>query len=496
MRLLAACLAALFAQTGLGQSELPNIVVVLADDLGWGDPQSYQPESRIPTPNIDRLAGEGMLFSDAHSPSSVCTPTRYGLLTGRYAWRTSLSSGVLDGFGPPLIEPGQDTMATLLRRSGYRTAAVGKWHLGMRWRNKSGRGVPRRAGGFRPGEDIDYTAELRGGPLDVGFDTFFGISASLDMSPYCFLRNRSVTSIPDIPVPSARADIFSGLAAGLRSKDFRVGDVLPRLAEEASRIVDLHAGRDRPFFLYFALTSPHLPVAPVEAATSGAGRYGDFVFETDLALGKILEALDRNSLYDSTLVVFTSDNGGLWHWWDFRAADDGGDIPLTARGRYVRERGHRSNAGWRGTKADIFEGGHRVPFVVRWPGEAAAGSTSDALVVLTDLYATFAEIAGAQPVGSSGQDSFSLVPVIRGHGDSGRTAAVHHSMQGTFAIRKGDWKLIEGRGSGGFTRPRSIDEPGGQLYNLADDPRETSNLYAEKSEKVAELQELLATIRQ
>ena len=479
-----------------GQSQLPHIVLVLADDLGWGDPQSYQPQSKIPTPNIDRLAREGMRFTDAHSPSAVCTPTRYGLLTGRYAWRTSLTSGVLDGFGPPLIDPGQDTLASLLSRSGYRTAAVGKWHLGMRWKDTEGRPVPRRKGGFRPGLDIDYTAELGGGPLDVGFETFFGISASLDMAPYCFLRNRSIRIIPDIPVPSARADIFSGLAAGLRSTGFSTEAVLPRLAEEAARIVDLHADRDEPLFLYVALTSPHLPVVPTGATTSLAGRYGDFVFETDLALGRVLEALDRNGLAEDTLVLFTSDNGGLWHLWDFRAADDGGSVPITARGRYVRDRGHRSNADWRGTKADIYEGGHRVPFVVRWPGEVAPGSVSDALVVLTDFFATVQELAVAEAVGPSGQDSQSLLPLLRGETERGREVAVHHSSRGMFAIRKGDWKLIEGRGSGGFTVPRTLDGPGGQLYNLADDPRETLNLYAERPEVVAELSDQLRRIRE
>ena len=491
MRLSMVVFALVLAHAAPGQTRPPNIVVVLADDLGWGDPQSYQPESKIPTPNIDRLAREGMRFTDAHSPSSVCTPTRYGLLTGRYAWRTSLKSGVLDGFGPPLIKPDEDTVASLLRRSGYRTAAVGKWHLGMRWLDKGGRPVPRRSGGFRPGDDIDYTVELRGGPLDVGFDTFFGISASLDMSPYCFLRNRSVEALPEIPVPSTRADIFSGLAAGLRSEDFQVEEVLPRLAEEAARIIDLHAGRDHPLFLYLALASPHLPIAPVGGAMSRAGRYGDFVFETDRALGQVLEALDRTGMTERTLVVFTSDNGGLWHWWDFRADDDGGAAPLTARGRYVRDRGHQSNAEWRGTKADIFEGGHRIPFVVRWPGEVAAGTTSEALVVLTDLYATVAQISGARPRASSGQDSIPLLPVLRGHSRSERTTAVHHSTRGMFAIWKANWKLIEGRGSGGFTVPRSIEESGGQLYNLAEDPRETRNLYAQRPEIVAELQDLL-----
>ncbi len=490
-------LSMLVAQLALAQAPLPNIVVVLADDMGWGDPQSYQPESKIPTPNIDRLAREGMRFTDAHSPSSVCTPTRYGLLTGRYAWRTSLTSGVLDGFGPPLIEASQDTLAALLKRAGYRTAAVGKWHLGMRWLDKSGSPVPRRAGGgFRPGDDIDFTASLQAGPLDVGFDTFFGISASLDMSPYCFLRNRSVAAIPDIPVPSGRADIFSGLSAGMRSQDFRVEDVLPRLEQEAVRIIDMHAGRQEPLFLYMPLASPHLPIAPLSAGASGAGRYGDFVFETDRTLGQVLEALDRNGLAENSLVVFTSDNGGLWHWWDFRAADDGGAPPQTARGRYVRDRGHQSNADWRGTKADIFEGGHRVPFVVRWPGTVTAGSTSDELVVLTDLYATLAAVVGVEGREPSGQDSVSLLPVLSGRGGSGRVSAVHHSVRGMFAIRKGDWKLVEGRGSGGFTVPRTMDGPGGQLYNLADDPQETSNLYSERPEVVAELEQLLRTTRE
>ena len=479
----------------LAHAQLPNIVVVLADDMGWGDPQSYQPASKIPTPNIDRLAREGMRFTDAHSPSAVCTPTRYGLLTGRYAWRTSLTSGVLDGFGPPLIDLQQDTVALLLQRSGYRTAAIGKWHLGMRWLDKRGKPMPRRTGGFRPGDDVDYTAELRGGPLDVGFDTFFGISASLDMSPYCFLRNRSVEMIPNIPVPSNRADIFSGLAAGVRSAGFRVEDVLPRLAEEAVLVIDQHAGREEPFFLYMPLASPHLPVAPVRTGVSRAGLYGDFVFETDQALGRVLEALDRNNFTENTLVLFTSDNGGLWHWWDFRAADDGGAAPRTARGDYVRGFGHQSNAAWRGTKADIFEGGHRVPFVVRWPGQVAAGTTSDALVVLTDLYATVAEIVGSEAQGSSGQDSHSLVPTLNGTGSTGRSWAVHHSARGIFAIRKGDWKLIAGRGSGGFTVPRDIDGPGGQLYNLSVDPQETENRYDAEPEVVGEMEELLRTVR-
>ncbi len=483
------------------QDRLPNVVIVLADDMGWGDPQCYQPESKIPTPNIDRLAHEGMRFTDAHSPSSVCTPTRYGLLTGRYAWRTSLKTSVLDGFGPPLIDQNQDTLASLLKRAGYRTAAIGKWHLGFDWRDSEGQPVPRRASGFRPGDNIDYTAELRGGPLDVGFDTYFGISASLDMSPYCFLRNRAVVAVPEIAVPSGRGDIFSGLSPGLRTDGFKVEDVLPTLADEAVRVINLHAERKQPLFLYFPLTAPHLPVAPREALAgiSGAGRYGDFVVETDRALGRVLEALDRNGMADDTLVLFTSDNGGLWHWWDFRAADDAGSVPITPRGKYVKDFGHQSNAHWRGTKADIWEGGHRVPFVVRWPQAVAPGATSSALVVLTDLYATLAALVGDNLRGTSGQDSFSLLSVLSGNGESERSNAVHHSISGLFAIRRADWKLVEGRGSGGFTAPRTLDvesgQPEGQLYDLAVDPRETTNLFSKREDIVNELSSLLDHIR-
>ena len=481
----------------LAAAEKPNIVIVLADDMGWGDPQSYQPDSKIPTPNIDRLAQEGMRFTDAHSPSSVCSPTRYGLMTGRYSWRTWLKSGVLDGFGPPLIDSEQDTIASLLKRAGYRTAAIGKWHIGMTWYDKTGKAMPARKStdGFRVGDNVDYTAELRGGPLDGGFDTYFGISASLDMSPYCFLRNRTVVEIPEIPQPSTRGDIFSALAAGVTSESFRVEDVQPKLAEEAIRIIDTHAGHDEPFFLYMPLAAPHLPIEPIQTGASRAGRYGDFVVETDAVLGRVLRALERNGVRDETLVVFTSANGGLWHWWDFRAADDGGAAPETSRGRHVKDYGHQSNADWRGTKADIFEGGHRVPFIVSWPGEVEAGTTNEDLIVLTDLFATMAEIVDGEPRGPSGQDSFSLLGTLRGKSAHARPSAIHHSARGMFAIRQGDWKLVEARGSGGFTAPRTIDEPGGQLYNLAKDPQEKTNLYSREPGRVKELQAALDKIR-
>jgi arylsulfatase A-like enzyme len=485
----------------LSAAERPNIVIVLADDLGWGDPRCYQPQSKIPTPNIDRLARQGSRFTDAHSPSAVCSPTRYTLLTGRYSWRTRLKNGVLDGFDPPLIGAAEDTLAAMLKRAGYRTACVGKWHLGLEWRDKAGNPVGVRPQRFRPGDDVDYTRELDGGPLDVGFDTWFGITASLDMSPYCFIRNRSVVEIPTVPLAGENDDIFSGLSAGVASPGFDPRNVLPRLAEEAERIIDLHANRPQPFFLYLPLTSPHLPIAPTPESLgkSGAGRYGDFVVETDQALGRVLEALDRNSVSDDTLVFFTSDNGGLWHSWDFSSDDDGGQVPISRRGQYTRDFGHLSNAHWRGTKADIWEGGHRVPFLVRWPGQVAAGRVSDALLELTDIYATLAELLGVERRGTSGMDSFSQLALLRGARSGRRPFAIHHSIAGVFALRQDAWKLIEGRGSGGFTAPRVVEiapgGPPGQLYDLSGDPREQSNVYKDQPSVVARLLRILESVK-
>ncbi|MEM7015628.1 MAG: arylsulfatase, partial [Verrucomicrobiota bacterium] len=376
-------LALLAIHSSALSDDLPNIVIVLADDMGWGDPQCYQADSKIPTPSIDRLAAEGLRFTDAHTPSSVCTPTRYTLLTGRYAWRTRLKSGVLDGFDTPLIGD-EDTLAKMLSRAGYRTHCLGKWHLGLQWTKKAGNAVVDRdvSKGFRQGLDVDFTKPFSGGPLDVGFDTFFGISASLDMSPYCWLRDDRVVQIPEIETPENRDGMFMNQVPGLTTDDFDLAEVLPRLGAETAKIVRAAADDDTPFFCYVPLTSPHLPVVnpPESKGKSAAGEYGDFVVATDNALGEILKALDETDQAEDTFLLFTSDNGGLFHWWDFRAADDGGKAPKTKRGEEVRQFGHQSNADWRGTKADIFEGGHRVPFLIRWPKRAAAGRVIDVTV--------------------------------------------------------------------------------------------------------------------
>ena len=481
--------------------ENPNIVLVLADDLGWGDPQSYQSDSKIPTPSIDRLASEGIRFTDAHSPSSVCTPTRYGLMTGRYAWRTRLKNGVLDGFDPALLGENEDNLARMLKRVGYQTHCVGKWHLGMQWTGKDGKPIDNRivANGFRQGLDVDFSIPTTGGPLDVGFDTYFGISASLDMSPYSFIRGNRVTAIPNMITSEDRDGMFMNQVPGVTDEVFRYEDVLPRIALEASTIIKQSENEATPFFLYVPLASPHLPVVPNQEwiGKSDAGKYGDFVAATDHALGEILGALDETGQTGNTLVIFTSDNGGLFHWWDFRADDDGGAAPRTDRGDEVRRFAHQSNADWRGTKADIFEGGHRVPFLVRWPGKTEMGKVVSATVELTDVFATLSDLVGEAGQGTSGMDSFSMLPLFNGEADSIRPFAIHHSSRGLFAIRSGDWKLIDGHGSGGFTQPRYLQdsEEDGQLYNLATDPQETKNLFAEEGSRVDSMIRLLNHVK-
>jgi arylsulfatase A-like enzyme len=491
------------------EQKYPNIVYILADDLGYGDVSCYNAESKITTRHVDRLAAEGMRFTDAHTPSAVCTPTRYGVLTGRYCWRTRLKYRVLDGFDPPLIEPGRLTVPGLLKQHGYATACVGKWHLGMQWTGQNGQPVPAvpidRRSRPRVGSEVDYTRAITGGPTDRGFDWYFGISASLNMSPFCYLQNDRPVRLPVLEQPRIQTEFIS-VDQGVRSPDFTIYGVMPRLAGEAVGSIERHATQnsDQPFFLYAPLTAPHLPVVPNEEyrGTSLAGRYGDFVVETDAFVGAVLETLDRTGLADNTLVIFTSDNGGLYHGWDAQESDDVKHYKPSARGRYVREFGHQGNAHLRGTKADIWEGGHRVPFVVRWPGKTPPGTISDELIELTDLLATCAALVGAQLPSGAGEDSRNALPAFLNSDPPAtvRDFAIHHSLWGDFAVRQGPWKMIPQRGSGGFTFPRELDPekvggPPGQLYNLAVDPSETQNVWDENPAVVSHLAELLARVQ-
>jgi arylsulfatase A len=444
----------------------PNIVYILADDLGYGDPGCYNKESKIPTPNIDRLAGQGMRFTDAHTPSSLCTPTRYGLLTGRYCWRTSLKRSVLNGYSPLLIEPGRMTVASLLKQQDYATGCIGKWHLGL-----------------GNDKETDFSKVLKPGPTTVGFDYFFGIPASLDMPPYVFVENDKVTEAPTAKIEASEMRRKGGNGfwrAGAIAPGFKHADVLPKLTEKAVAFIGKQL-RDKPFFLYVPLNAPHTPWLPTREfeGKSATGPYGDFVAQVDDTLGRMMKALDDAKLADDTLLIFTSDNGAHW-------------LPED-----IEKWKHRANDGLRGQKSDIWDGGHRVPFVARWPGKIAAGSTSKELVCHTDLLATAAAIVGAKLPADAGEDSFDILPVLLGKKLERpiHEALVHHSGDGTFGIRQGPWKLATALGSHGFSIPRDIKpKPGeaqGQLYNLDDDFDEKDNLWLKKPEVVKRLTEVL-----
>jgi arylsulfatase A len=467
-------------------SSRPNIVVILADDLGIGDVRCYNSQGKIATPVLDTLAATGMRFTDAHSASAVCTPTRYGLLTGRYCWRTRLQSGVLGGLSPRLIEPGRLTLASLLKKAGYATACVGKWHLGMDWQLKPGKQVSQLSIESREQVfNVVYDQPIRNGPNSVGFDYFFGISGSLDMVPYAFIENDRVTANPtedrdfpfraDRPKPRCRK--------GPTAPGFEASDVLPTLTRKAVEWIDQRAAdRSTPFFLYLPLASPHTPILPTTEWTgkSGLGVYGDFVQQTDHAVGQVLAALQRHGLSDNTLVVFTSDNG----------CSPLADYPD------LLKKGHNPSWIYRGTKADLFEGGHRVPFLVRWPAQVKPGTTSSQLVCLNDLFRTCAEIVGSKLPDNAGEDSYSLLSILRGEkSTSTRQAIVHHSVNGSFAIREGKWKLCLCPDSGGWSEPRPGKGKKGlppvQLYDLESDIGETSNRQAEHPETVKRLQKLL-----
>jgi arylsulfatase A-like enzyme len=452
---------------------VPNIVYILADDLGYGDVKALNPQGKIATPSLDRLAGEGIAFTDAHSSSAVCTPSRYSILTGRYNWRSRLKSGVLSGNSSPLIEPGRLTVAEMLREYGYSTACIGKWHLGLEW----SRGGP-NSRGTNVLWQIDYTGPVRGGPVSVGFDTFFGIAASLDMPPFVYIENERCVGVPTVEK--------SWVRRGPAEKDFEAVDVLPTLTRKAVGYIDGRAAMARkgqPFFLYLALNSPHTPIVPTPEwrGKSGINNYADFVMETDWSVGAVLQVLETNGLTTNTLVIFASDNG----------CSPSANFPQLA------SHGHNPSYHFRGAKADIFDGGHRIPFLARWPGRISRGAASDQMVCLVDLMATCADILNVKLPANAGEDSVSLLPAMEGRAKEPlREAVVHHSINGSFSIRQGNWKLELCPDSGGWSAPRpnspaAAGLPPIQLYDLATDIGETNNVQAQHPEIVERLTRLL-----
>ena len=464
--------------TDLGATN-PNLIYILADDLGYGDVGAFNPDCKIKTPNMDQLAKQGMRFTDAHSGSAVCTPTRYGVLTGRYAWRTRLRSGVLWGYSLPLIDANRLTVASMLKQKGYATGCVGKWHLGLEWTRKD-ESIQTKDSSNLKWDNFDLSKPLKSGPNQVGFDYFFGISASLDMHPHVYIENSQVTSAPTRIIEGNGGKAF--WRAGPIGDDFKHVEVLDKLTEKAVEYVEQQS-QEKPFFLYFPLTAPHKPIIPTKAFQnkSGLNEWGDFVMQVDQTVGKVMEAVERKGLTKNTLIIVTSDNG----------ATPGADFPT------LISKGHDPSGPLRGHKADIFEGGHRVAFIASWPQKIKPGTTCLQTVCHTDLMATAAEIVGFSMPESAGEDSYSMLPLFEQSATSPiREATIHHSINGSFAIRKGNWKLCFCPGSGGWSAPRPAQAkknklPSTQLFDLTADLAEQNNLVAENPAKVKELTRLL-----
>lgn len=459
----------------------PNIIYILADDMGYGDVSALNEESKIHTPNIDRLADEGMIFSDAHTGSSVCTPTRYGIMTGRYAWRTRLKSGVLHGHSDHLIDMERETVASFLKKQGYNTAVVGKWHLGMDWTSLDGEEV-----NGRTGKNVDLTVPVKNGPLDLGFDYYFGIAASLNMAPHAFIENREL--LGDMTFLADQKALKENKLASINGwwdKNYRQDEVLINLAARSTNWIEkqLEGNESKPFFLYLPLSAPHAPIVPSEKYIdqSGIGSYGDYCMEVDWVVGEILAILEDLKIKENTLVIFTADNG----------------CSPQAKMDKLQEQGHFPSYIYRGLKGSLYEGGHRVPFLARWPDRIKAGTRSDLTICTTDLLATVADLHEVSLDKDTGEDSFSFLDAFSGNTPEWAytRGVVHHSDAGFFSIRKGKWKLIFHE-TGGSRRVNPKCEPvinpaEIQLFNLEDDPSELVNVQKEYPEIVRELADLM-----
>ncbi len=466
-------------------TQSPNIVYVLADDLGYGDLQCFNPQGKIPTPKLNQMATNGMKFTDAHTTSAVCTPTRYGILTGRYNWRTSLKSFVLGGYSKALIKQERTTLPEMLKTQGYHTAFVGKWHLGWDWKILE-QDPKLSQDNLNANLEVDYSVPIKNGPTTHGFDYSFGFSASLDIPPYVYIENDLPTMVPTKKTLSVDEKGFWRL--GHTADDFDHANVLQDLTDKAINFIDNHANQDSPFFLYFPLPAPHTPILPTTEflGKSNTNMYGDFVMQVDDVVGQIRDVLKAKGISENTLLIFTSDNG------------------CSPRADYeeLAKVEHDPSYPFRGTKADIFEGGHRVPFVVEWLDQAPKNLSSDKTICTTDFFATCAELTGYQIKETEAEDSYSMLSLIKGDSDLDiREYTVHHSVNGSFAIRQGDWKLIFCPGSGGWSYPTprqikndSLELPAMQLYNLKDDISETNNLIAAHPEIADELKAALKKI--
>ena len=481
----------------------PNIIYFFVDDMGYGDVSCLNAEGRINTPNIDRLAQEGVVFTDAHSSSSVCSPSRYSVMTGRYNWRSTLQKGIVSVYGDPLSAASRLTVPAFLKQHGYHTACIGKWHLGQGWDFEANEGDfhPCVNYGHRrtePDADLTATPELQqrwreafskpttGGPTTRGFDYYFGVDVP-NWPPYCFIENDRTVGVPSEFLPARLVGDNLASMSGPAMPHWHFEQLLPAWAKKADAYIKQRAASHQPFFLYLALTSPHTPLSVNKPwiGTSGLDNlYADLVMETDDVFGRLLASLERYTVADNTLVVFASDNGCAPY------------IGISQDGRGHGEKAlepqeHFPSACFRGYKSDAWDGGHRIPCIARWPGVIEPGTECGELVCLSDLMATCADIFGCELPDNAGEDSVSMVPLFRRTGPSGRTTAIHHSISGKFAIRAGRWKLVLCPGSGGWTHSDADAARAGlplvQLYDMQEDPGETRNLHAERPDKVKDL---------
>jgi arylsulfatase A-like enzyme len=466
-------------------SPKPNIVILYADDLGYGDVQCYNPErGKIPTPHIDKLAAQGMRFTDGHSSSGVCSPSRYTLLTGRYHWRTRLQAGIVPLWGAPLIAPDRVTIGTLAKQHGYHTACVGKWHLGWEWPipeerdalfKEKPKGAATATEAHRAVWREVFSQPIGGGPTTRGFDSYFGTDVP-NHPPFCFIENHRTVGIPSDFLDAELVKNNQASIQGPALKDWTLEPILPALGDRAVKFIADSAPKEEPFLLYLPFTSPHTPLSVNEEwkGKSGLNLFADFVMETDAVVGRVLDALEKSGEAENTLVLFTADNGCA----PYIGISD------------LENMGHYPSGPLRGAKADAWEGGHRVPFIVRWPGKVKPGSTCDQLVQQADLIATFAEVLETQLPDNVGEDSFSLLPLLKGDDRPVRETAVNCSIGGVPSVRQGKWKYIAAPGSGGWGKGGDQSQPV-QLYDLANDIAETKNLAVAMPEKVTEMKALL-----
>ena len=488
MKSLIALLLTLGASVALGSARpLPNIVILYADDMGYGDLGANNPASKIPTPHLDRLAATGLRFTDGHSSSGICTPSRYAMLTGRHHWRDF--HGITNSFGPSVFKPGQLTLPQMLREKGYTTAVIGKWHLGWDWDAIRKPGTPKDS---IKAQDFDWTKPVNGGPLDHGFDHYFGDDV-INFPPYAWIEDRTLVRAPDtdfVKFPQPPKEGNWECRPGPAVADWDPYAVLPTLTQRSVDYVLSRRGKAEPFFLFVPFPSPHAPIIPNDAfdGTSQAGPYGDFVVQTDDACGRILAALDQIGATENTIVIFTADNGAENYAYARDATYD-----------------HWSSAPFRGVKRDLYEGGHHVPFLVRWPGVTQPGRVSPALISQVDFMATLASVVGYGLPRDAAEDSHDFLAYLRGEAEAGpRRSMVHNTYANRYAVRDGDWVLVATKTgderpvpaawNAKHRQPADDDQPF-ELYHLEQDPQQRHNLATQHPERVAALQTLLQTLR-